>query len=298
MILIDFNGVTMPHVTAFQADLRTNDKERILDLCRHTILSQLLVYKKKYEQKYGEMVICLDGRNYWRKQEFPNYKSNRKKTKDEMVDWQIVYDCLNQIRDELKAFFPFKVIFVNEAEADDAIASLIEYSQDNDLIEEILVSEPRPMIIISSDGDFGQLQKYSNVEQFSPFKKKLVKFNKKEIHEKRMTHIVKGDANDGVPNMFSGDNVFVDKIRQTPVSQKRLDEFFEKGIDACKNDTERRNYQRNQMLVDFDFVPQRVKDEILKEYHNAKPVKDLNLIMEYFMKNKCRLLLETLQDWK
>ena len=61
---------------------------------------------------------------------------------------------------------------------------------------------------------------------------------------------------------------------------------------------ERRNYQRNQMLVDFDFIPQRVKDKILEEYTNAKPVRDLNLIMEYFMKNKCRLLLETLQDWK
>jgi 5'-3' exonuclease len=298
MILIDFNGVAMPHVTAFNADLRTNDKERILDLCRHTILSQLLVYKKKYEQKYGEMVICLDGRNYWRKQEFPNYKSNRKKTKDEMVDWQIVYDCLNQIRDELKAFFPFKVIFVNEAEADDTMAFLVEWSQTNDLKEDLLYSEPKPMMVVSSDHDFSQLQKYDNVEQFSPFTKKLVKFNKKEIHEKRMEHIVKGDSGDGVPNLLSDDNVFVDKRRQSPMTQKRLAEFFEKGIDACKNDMERRNYQRNQMLVDFDFIPQRVKDKILEEYTNAKPVRDLNLIMEYFMKNKCRLLLETLQDWK
>ena len=288
----------MPHVCAFKADLRTNDTDRILDLCRHTILTQLLNYKKKYGGKYGEVVICLDGRAYWRKQAFPNYKANRKKTRDELVDWQIVYECLDAIKKELIQYFPFKVIYENTSEADDIIATLCEWSQSNDLHEDLLYTEAKPIMIISNDHDFSQLQKYDNVSQYSPFAGKLVKFNKKELHEKRMEHIVKGDSGDGVPSVLSNDNVFVDKIRQSPMSQKRLDEFFIHGFDACRNDIEKRNYQRNQMLVDFDFIPVDVKERIITAFNEANPVKDLNGIMMYFMKNKCRLLLDDLESFR
>lgn len=52
-------------------------------------------------------------------------------------------------------------------EADDIINSLVEYTQEFGNYEKVM--------IISGDKDFAQLQKYSNVDQYSPITKSLLK---------------------------------------------------------------------------------------------------------------------------
>jgi hypothetical protein len=127
--------------------------------------------------------------------------------------------------------------------------------------------------------------------------KKYVNATQREIIEYKIEHIVKGDAGDGIPNILSKDDVFVSGERQKPMSAKRLKEFIDNGFIACKTDDERRNWQRNITLVDFDHIPDDVRQEIVTTYINTKPTGDKMAIMNYLIANKCRLLLDELEDF-
>lgn len=296
MILVDYSQVALSNILSFQRELKGSESE-IKNLIRHVTLSTLKSYKKKYGKEYGELVICCDGRKYWRREFFPNYKANRKKARDNSdLDWTLIFDTLSMIRDEIKQNFPYKVLHLERAEADDIVAVLAKWSQTNGLIQQGLVEEPQKILVVSSDGDFIQLQKYDNITQWSPIQKKYVKATRKELHEKTITHIVKA-GDDGIPNILSNDDVFVKGERQKPVSAKRLQEFIENGFIACKNEEERRNWHRNQTLVDFDFIPDDVQKEIIDTYVNYKTTADKMTIMNYLIANKCRLLLDELEDF-
>ena len=296
MILVDYSQVALSNILSFQRELKGSESE-IKNLIRHVTLSTLKSYKKKYGKEYGELVICCDGRKYWRREFFPNYKANRKKARDNSdLDWTLIFDTLSQIRDEIKENFPYKVLHLERAEADDIIAVMSKWCQTNALVQQGLVEEPQKILVVSSDGDFIQLQKYDNVTQWSPIQKKYIKATKKELHEKTITHIVKA-GDDGIPNILSNDDVFVKGERQKPVSAKRLQEFIENGFIACKNDEERRNWHRNQTLVDFEFIPEDVSKEIIDTYVNYKTTADKMSIMNYLIANKCRLLLDELEDF-
>jgi hypothetical protein len=127
--------------------------------------------------------------------------------------------------------------------------------------------------------------------------KKYITATQKEIIEHKIEHIVKGDTGDGVPNILSKDNVFMEGERQKPMSAKRLQEFFDNGFAACKNDEERRNWHRNSTLVDFDFIPPDVSEDIIKAYINTQPSGDKMTIMNYLIEHRCRLLLDELEDF-
>ena len=297
MILVDYSQVSLAAILTFQRELKGNEAE-VKNLIRHVTLSTLKSYKKKYGKEFGEMVICCDGRKYWRKEVFEHYKANRKKARDaSALDWKLIFDTLSEMRDDIAEHFPYRVIHVERAEADDVIATMAQWVQTNDLVVEGLVEEPQKVLILSSDGDFKQLQDYGNVKQWSPMQKKYITATKREIHEKKIEHIVKGDAGDGVPNILSKDDVFVVGARQKAVSAKRLEEFIENGFTACKTDEERRNWQRNATLVDFNFIPQDVRDSIVTEYLNKKPKGDKMAIMNYLIEHRCRLLLDEIEDF-
>lgn len=289
MIIIDYSQVCVAGILAFSSDLKKGSETEKKNLIRHVVLSSIKSYKKKYGKQYGNIVIACDSRNYWRKDFFPNYKGLRKKAREESdLDWTFIFETLNELKSDLAEFFQYKVISVDKCEADDVIAVLAMNTQEFGNYEDVL--------IVSSDKDFKQLQQYENVAQFSPMLKKLIKINKKELHAWMMEHVVKGDSGDGIPNILSGDDVFMNGERQKPVSAKRLQEFIDNGFNACKNDDERRNYQRNITLVDFKFIPEEIKNAVLEAYEvPAKGSKQA--IMNYLIKNRCRLLLEEIEEF-
>lgn len=297
MILVDYSQVALASILTFQADLKSGDQEKVINLIRHVTLSSIKSIKKKYGKEYGKIVLCCDGRKYWRRDVFAHYKAGRKKSRDASdLPWKLIFDTLSQMRNDIAANFPYSVIHVDEAEADDIIAVMSKFTQENELIEQGLVTEPQKVLILSSDHDFIQLQKYDNVSQWSPNVKKFIKANKREIHEKRITHIVKA-GDDGIPNILSPDDIFVQGVRQKPISAKRLAEFIEQGFDACRNDTERRNWHRNEQLIDFDHIPPAVSDAIVQVYLNNKPKGDRMTAMKYLMEHRCRLLLEEIEEF-
>lgn len=298
MILLDYNQVCLSAILPFSKDLKKSEDE-VRNLVRHIILSNILTYKKKYGSEYGNVIICCDGREYWRKEVFPYYKGSRKKSRDNSdLNWKLIFDVLSEMRQDLIDYFPYKVININRAEADDIIAILAEWSQNNELIQEGMFEEPQKMMIISSDGDFLQLQKYNNVSQWSPNTKKLLKMSHRDLHEKYITHIVKGDSGDGIPNIMTKDEVLVTEgIRQNTVSAKRLAEFIEVGKSACKTDDEIRNWDRNERLISFECIPSDIQEEIVTTYNATTPKRDSMKLMNYLMKHRCNLLLSELGNF-
>ena len=290
MILIDYSQVSLANILSFKKELMSGDEKQTTDLIRHATLSTIKSYKKKYGKDYGDIVICCDGRNYWRRQYFEHYKASRKKARDASeLDWGLIFDTLSKIREEIAQHFPYKVMHLEQCEADDIIAVLTQQTQEFGFSENVM--------IVSSDKDFKQLHKFNNVKQYSPLLRKMITAKKSEIHENYITHVVKGDTGDGIPNILSKDNCFVAGERQTPVSAKRLAEFMEKGIDACRNDEEKRNWQRNQILVNFDYIPDDIKKVILDTYLSIKPKGDKMAIMNYLIANRCRLLLDEIEEF-
>ena len=255
------------------------------------ILNSIRMYNKKYRAEYGQMVICADGMNTWRKSFFPEYKAHRKKKRaetDSTMDWNEVFRILNLVREELKDNFPYKVVHMEGAEADDIIGALVQNTQE--------FGNHEPVMIISSDKDFIQLHKYSNVKQFSPIQKKAV--SDKNPRTYCFEHICRGDKGDGIPNILSPDNSFVDEIRQSPMTQKKIAYWLENSDKPQEGMTteEFRNYQRNKKLIDLEEIPFDLSQTIINNFVEQKPAMRMK-VLNYLIKNRLKNLVECAEEF-
>jgi len=257
------------------------------DFFRHMVLNSIRGYRTKFKDEYGEVVLCCDGRGYWRKNIFKHYKGKRKEGREKSaLDWDMIYGWINQIKDDLRENFPYKVIEVKGAEADDVIGFLAAK-----------YAAHEPIMIVSADKDFQQLQRYPGVMQFSPKTKKLLKCADPMLYLKE--HTIRGDAGDGVPNILSDEDTFMvaDK-KQKSVLSKKLERWLGmKPEDICKDagcTIER--YNLNKQLVDLTCTPSEIKQAIATEFDEAE-VAPRAKIMAYFMKHRLRHLSEYLHEF-
>ena len=279
MILIDYNGVVLGSGVHLKGELSE-------DVFRHSILNTLRMYRNKFKDKYGELVICGDGSKNWRKDVFPNYKFKRVKSKSASdIDWKELYRIMYKVYDELSENFPYKTIMVDEAEADDVVAILSENTQD--------FGNHEPVMIVSSDKDFVQLQKYENVRQYSPYKKAFI--IDQNPRKQLLELILKGDASDGVPNVLSPDNSFSDGIRQKSLRQPIIDKLFDDlhcmGVEVYDN------YCRNKKLIDFTEIPKTLKSEILNRFNEQDRWQNRKKVFPFLVENRCRMLIEEIEDF-
>ena len=259
-----------------------NSKTLDESMVRHMILNSIRMYRKEHHSEYGEVVLTWDSKHSWRRDYYPEYKASRRKGREESnLNWDDIFETLNKIRNEIKENFPYKYLEVFGAEADDIIGFLCEENRD----EKIL--------IISGDKDFIQLQKYPNVKQWSPITKKDINGFDPTIYLKE--HILKGDTSDGVPNVLSPDNTFVDGLRQRPLSRKKIQSWLVGG-GSDWNDEVKRNFQRNLTLIDLTKTPEELKNQIRLEYNNASHG-DRSKLLNYFMIYKLRELTDNIGDF-
>ena len=252
-----------------------------MDIIRPAVLNTLRLYRTKFVSEFGELILCCDDRKSWRKELFPNYKASRKKTRSAApIDWENLYECLNQLKEELTEWFPYKVVQVDKAEADDIIAILVGLANERTLI-------------LSSDKDFIQLHHF-NVRQYSPIQKKFVEGDAKwSLHEK----LIKGDVGDGVPNIMSDDNVFIDEgRRQKPITKKKVDAWFELDPDMYCDAEMLRNYNRNKQLIDLSEVPESIRINITKQFEKTV-VGDRKRLLTYFINHRLKNLTESLSEF-
>jgi hypothetical protein len=246
------------------------------------ILNSIRTYVKKFKNTHGpEVIIACDNRHYWRRAIFEHYKASRKKARESSGhDWNTIFDCLNKIRDELKQYSPYKVIDVDTAEADDVIAVLA-----------IKYSATQKVMILSSDKDFAQLQKYPNVEQYSPILKKYIKEPLPGAQLKQL--IIRGDKGDGIPNILTKDDVFVTGGRQKPITETKIINWMNQSPEEFCNDEMLRNFKRNEMLIDLNLIPESLKQSILDTYDNTKG-QSRQVFMNYMITNRLKNLLEVI----
>ena len=289
MILVDLNQVMISNLM-----MQIGGKKNIAieeDLVRHMVINSLRMYRTKFFKKYGELVICCDDKNYWRRELFPYYKIHRKKDRDESgLDWNMIFTVLNGIRDDIREKFPYKVIQIEHAEADYIIGSLCHRFGHLGITN----GSAEPILILSSDKDFMQLQKYANVEQYSPMQKKFITCSNpaRYMHE----HILKGDRGDGVPNFLSDDDVFVNGKRQKPLATKKIDAWNGMRPEDYCDERMLRNYRRNQQLVDLDFIPEDIQNEANEIFDNYK-LNERGKIFNYFIEKKMKNMMEVIGDF-
>lgn len=282
MIIFDYQQIAISNLMEQIGSSKTPVDE---GLVRHMILNTIRTYVKKFKNSHGpEVIIACDNRNYWRRDYFPHYKAGRKKARAASGhDWSSIFESLNKIREELKESSPYKVIDVDGAEADDIIGTLVQK-----------YSATEKIMILSSDKDFAQLQRYPNVEQFSPILKKFIKEPFPLVQLKQL--IIRGDKGDGIPNILSSDDIFVVGSRQKPITESKIIKWLNQDPKEFCNDEMFRNFTRNELMIDLTKVPIHLKEKILNTYESSKG-KTKQEFMNYMIANRLKNLIEVAHEF-
>lgn len=283
MILVDLNQVLLAGLMVQISGQKNVKLEE--DLIRHLALNILRGHIKQFRHEYGEVVLCCDNKKYWRKEFFPFYKAGRKKTREKSdLDWHLIFDILGKIKQELKDNFPYRVIDVDGAEADDIIGTLTP-----------IYAQTEKVLILSSDGDFLQLQMYGkNVKQYNPTQKKFI--TSKNPLEDLKAKIIGGDRGDGIPNILSPGDTFVREVRQKVMTEARLTTFMSTNYGEYEDETARIGFSRNQTLIDLRNIPGDIKNSIIDTYNNTTPAPRSKLI-PYFMAKKLKNLMDVIEEF-
>jgi len=281
MILVDLNQVLISNLMAHtrgKSDIKP-DKEMV----RYMVINSLRGFNLKFKNAWGNMVLCADASEPWRRKVYPNYKYARRQGRiDSATDWDNIFNIITEIKNEIAENFPYKMMYIENAEADDIIATLINHKKDD------------MFLIISGDKDFIQLQKHSYVKQYSPILKKFVGEGIDPItflHEQ----IIKGDRSDGIPNILSHDNIFLTKEKQKPINKKRLEEWSKIENIPLGSET-KKYYDRNKQLIDLECIPENIQKSIINTYNNYI-VPSRSKLLPYFIKNKLKSLMENIGDF-
>ena len=285
MIIVDYSGIAIAAI--FSQDRPEEIEEGLI---RHMILNTLRRYNVKFRDEYGPMILACDNTS-WRKEKFEYYKAKRKSAREESpLDWGHFFNLLNGIRDEIAEQMPYPVVHVDRAEADDVIATLVESTQE--------FGQNEPVMIVSSDKDFIQLHRYSNVKQFSPMKRDFVKVEDPTFY--KFDHICRGDASDGVPNILSEDDTFVEGKRQSPIMKKKIQKWYESMPDISNSDIMPqhvyRNYCRNKLMIDLDCIPIDLRQNINNKYKSQQG-KANDKVLNYLVQKRCAMLVESAKDF-
>ena len=280
MIILDMNQIS---VASLMMNMHMTKSDTVdEDMVRHMILNSVRMYRMMFNEEYGEIVFTWDSRHYWRRDYFPEYKLNRKMGREkDSKDWDQIYGVLNKIKDEVRLNLPYKYLEVYGAEADDIIAVLCKKYQNEKIV------------IVSADKDFIQLHKYPKVKQYSPNTKKMVNGVDPDVYIKE--HILKGDSSDGIPNVLSPDNTFVDGIRQRPLGRKKIENWLDIHIDDLPDEV-KRNYQRNDKLINLDNVPEILEKVIMDEFTKA-PCGDRSKLLNYFIQSRLKNLTNEIGEF-
>jgi 5'-3' exonuclease, N-terminal resolvase-like domain/T4 RNase H, C terminal len=299
MIVLDYSGIAIASILGYDSKLEGSLDEN-KNLVRHVILSKIRDYKRRFSKEYGnEIVIACDGGDYWRKKVFPHYKASRKKNRENSdIPWDMVYQCMDDSLDVLRNFFPYKVIKVSGAEADDVmfVMSDVVCKQRGTVvgIESEVVGEK--CLVISSDKDMIQL--HSNTTRlYSPYKETYATFQPGETAKSFLRKLIlTGDTGDGIPNVFSPASTLVDGIRQKAATEKKMKPILESSdlISGTDDPDVKKRIVENARLISFKFVPTEIVNSIIDSYN--EPIEGTRMAAyEWMAANNMKLLMNDIE---
>ena len=153
------------------------------------------------------------------------------------------------------------------------------------------------ILIISSDGDFLQLQMYNgrskySVKQYNPTQKKFL-ISENPLDELKQK-IISGDKGDGIPNILSPSDTFVREIRQKVMTEAKLTKFMLEHYTEY-DENSKIGFSRNQTLIDLRNIPGDIQSKIINTYEETVPVK--GKLLDYFIANKLFNLMEVIEEF-
>lgn len=272
MLLLDLSSVACGKLLTLYYE---GVKPPIEDV-RDTLIGEVQRLAELHYKTCGRMVICVDSRPYWRSEVQLAYKQSRIKAKAKStIDWDVFGADVNQVIADLVEYSNYIVVDIKGAEADDVIAVLIEHAKGERTLS------------ISSDKDMLQLQvRHDNVYQWSPNRCNMLTLENTEYD--LLTHILKGDVSDCIPNVFSPDNFFMiegDKPRQRPISKKiiaEVREYYPHRLSDCELLDEKAlaRFKQNQVLIDTTYIPKELQKTILSTFKRKSCINKEHRISE------------------
>lgn len=255
------------------------------DIVRHVSLDGIRLINSKFRSQYGDPILAIDSRKgSWRKKVFPYYKAHRSDDrKKSSINWPELIRQMDVIKNEIKETFPYLVIEIDKAEADDTIG----------VLSRLAVENKQDAMIISGDRDFIQLQVDNQyVQQWDKRSERFVGADdpKRYLFE----HVMKGDRGDGIPNILSPGDSFVNKIRQKPMTQKRLNEFWE---DSTLLRPYADRVKENINIIDLKYTPSEIKEAVMEHYNVGPPDHPRSRVRDYMIEHRLKKLHENIQDF-
>jgi hypothetical protein len=235
-----------------------------------------------------EVVLAIDDSNSWRKAVYSRYKESRKeKKKDDKIDWDELYKMMSKLANEFKHHFPFKVLKIKSAEADDVIGILTKHMKN-------------PCVIIARDEDYFQcFAKKKNLRVYDPISQTLYSPDDfPDIKDFLMKLVFCGQRKDDIPNIITPNDWGLTETTEG----KRKPGFGEAAFNKIKDDLKgfiengytnklygrvdlSENLKRNRLLMDFDKIPNTIVDRILDAYNksnNLPPIENIYLFFEKY----------------
>lgn len=283
MIALDYSAVS---IASIMMSIKLEGEKLTKEFALHMILNSIRASNKRFKKEFGKMVICCDAAKNWRKDAYKYYKYKRRKDRKESdVDWDLIYECLEFVKNELKNGFPYIIIECENAEADDVIGALAVYASENG----------EPTVIVSNDKDFVQLHT-DMVCQYRPCESAFVRHPNPSLHLREL--ILRGDKDDGIPNIKSADDIFtIEGKKQKSMFKKDMELWLVDDKLSFLTDETKDNYARNERLIDLSFTPEEIRQDAVNQYvtSNVRPNKPK--MTKFFMKNRLRYLHEKINDF-
>lgn len=251
-------------------DLTEDDITHIEGMMYHVFFMKVHNIFKSFPNSNYMFAWDAAGSSDWRKERFPDYKSNRVYTGD--PTWKVLFSGITEIKEVLK-YYPVHQAGYEKLEADDI---LFVYGKE--------LGAENEVVIVSTDSDLLQIaQKFKNVKIFHPLKKKFVQIPK--TYDICIFKSIKGETGDGIPGIKG----YGDKK-----SVKLAEEYVEDHdiIEDTLKDDEYKIFKRNIELIDISYNPNLHKVEVeLDKIHDATKYIDFNKIKKFYFDKKLKDLL-------
>lgn len=289
-ILVDYSHLVLASLFVSLKNFDTSDDAALEATMRGIALSSLLKNRRKFKKSFGDLVICVDGKDSWRKEVFPYYKASRKVAREASdLDWGKLFGMIHKVKTELKEKFPYRVIEVDRAEADDIIGVIA-----NEYGSPLWDGDSEKILVLSGDKDYIQLQRHANVEQYDPVTKKGF-IRSSDPYKYLLEQTIQGDKGDGIPNILSPDNCFAIRERQGTMTAKRLAEFSVENPEM--DETTKARFERNKTLIDLSNTPDYLRESILAEYFKEPLKRNHGRLFEYFAEKNLTNFIQDIQDF-
>jgi 5'-3' exonuclease len=218
-----------------------------------------LVGKKEFNN--SKIIFCLDSPkdDLWRNKYSKTYKGDR-------CDLSLKNNFKPTFKLTYEKFIPALIesnpdkifsIRVDKAEADDVIAIICKFYDSN--------YNKQKIYLVSGDNDFLQLGR-DNLYFINYKTKKPLLLTRDEAKELLKQKILNGDCSDNIPSIFPKDR----KVMPLKLKKELSDDHTKLIKYLDENSEIKKKYENNQILINFDYIPDKINKTILTQLKNLK----------------------------